>query len=221
MLSFACLDGYGRDLRIERAVPRGAGRSRDRRLVPSVAIVGYTNAGKSSLLNALSGREAARAEDQLFATLDPTSRQVKLGDGQSVVLTDTVGFIHKLPHQLVAAILSYEHGIAVRSGCFCAHPYVVHLLDLDEVVDAFLQPESAGQALGWQVPEYALEGSFSHTGFTGTSVWCDPATDLCIVLLTNRVHPTRENQKHVPLRRNVHDAAIQAIVDRPVAPRGR
>jgi GTP-binding protein HflX len=80
-----------------------AGRSRDRRLVPSVAIVGYTNAGKSSLLNALSGREAARAEDQLFATLDPTSRQVKLGDGQSVVLTDTVGFIHKLPHQLVDA----------------------------------------------------------------------------------------------------------------------
>jgi GTP-binding protein HflX len=80
-----------------------AGRSRDRRLVPSLAIVGYTNAGKSSLLNALTGREAARAEDRLFATLDPTSRQVKLGDGQSVVLTDTVGFIHKLPHQLVDA----------------------------------------------------------------------------------------------------------------------
>ncbi len=80
-----------------------AGRSRDRRLVPSLAIVGYTNAGKSSLLNALAGREAARAEDRLFATLDPTSRQVKLGDGQSVVLTDTVGFIHKLPHQLIEA----------------------------------------------------------------------------------------------------------------------
>jgi GTP-binding protein HflX len=68
-----------------------------------VAIVGYTNAGKSSLLNALSGSEAARAEDQLFATLDPTSRQVRLGEGQTVVLTDTVGFIHKLPHQLVDA----------------------------------------------------------------------------------------------------------------------
>ncbi len=80
-----------------------AGRSRDRRLVPSIAIVGYTNAGKSSLLNALTGTEAARAEDQLFATLDPTSRQVKLGDGQSAVVTDTVGFIHKLPHQLVDA----------------------------------------------------------------------------------------------------------------------
>jgi GTPase len=80
-----------------------ASRARDRRLVPSVAIVGYTNAGKSSMLNALAGQEAARAEDRLFATLDPTSRQVRLGDGQSVIVTDTVGFIHKLPHQLVDA----------------------------------------------------------------------------------------------------------------------
>jgi GTP-binding protein HflX len=80
-----------------------AARSRDRRLMPTVAIVGYTNAGKSSMLNALVGAEAARAEDQLFATLDPTSRQVRLGDGQAVVVTDTVGFIHKLPHQLVDA----------------------------------------------------------------------------------------------------------------------
>jgi GTP-binding protein HflX len=80
-----------------------AARSRDRRLMPTVAIVGYTNAGKSSMLNALVGHEAARAEDQLFATLDPTSRSVKLGDGQTVIVTDTVGFIHKLPHQLVDA----------------------------------------------------------------------------------------------------------------------
>jgi GTP-binding protein HflX len=71
--------------------------------VPTVAIVGYTNAGKSTLLNSLVGSEAARAEDRLFATLDPTSRAAKLGDGQTVILTDTVGFIHKLPHQLVDA----------------------------------------------------------------------------------------------------------------------
>ena len=78
-------------------------RGRDRRLYPTVAIVGYTNAGKSTLLNALVGSEVARAEDKLFATLDPTSRQVKLGDGQTAIVTDTVGFIHKLPHQLVDA----------------------------------------------------------------------------------------------------------------------
>jgi GTP-binding protein HflX len=80
-----------------------AARSRDRRLMPTVGIVGYTNAGKSTLLNALVGSEVARAEDMLFATLDPTSRQVRLGDGQTAVVTDTVGFIHKLPHQLVDA----------------------------------------------------------------------------------------------------------------------
>jgi GTP-binding protein HflX len=80
-----------------------AARGRDRRLWPTVGIVGYTNAGKSTLLNALVGSEAARAADMLFATLDPTSRQVKLGDGQMAIVTDTVGFIHKLPHQLVEA----------------------------------------------------------------------------------------------------------------------
>lgn len=80
-----------------------AARGRDRRLIPTVGIVGYTNAGKSTLLNALVGSEVARAEDKLFATLDPTSRQVRLGDGQTAIVTDTVGFIHKLPHQLVDA----------------------------------------------------------------------------------------------------------------------
>ena len=82
---------------------RTATRARDRRLFPTVAIVGYTNAGKSTLLNALVGQVVVKAEDRLFATVDPTSRQVKLGDGQTAIVTDTVGFIHKLPHQLVDA----------------------------------------------------------------------------------------------------------------------
>jgi len=80
-----------------------AARARDRRLLPTLAIVGYTNAGKSTLLNALVGEEAAYAEDMLFATLDPTTRRVRLRDGQTVLASDTVGFIHKLPHQLVEA----------------------------------------------------------------------------------------------------------------------
>jgi GTP-binding protein HflX len=70
--------------------------------VPVVALVGYTNAGKSTLLNALSGADVYAA-NQLFATLDPTTRQVALPGGQEILLTDTVGFIQKLPTQLVAA----------------------------------------------------------------------------------------------------------------------
>jgi GTP-binding protein HflX len=80
-----------------------ASRSRARGLLPSIAIVGYTNAGKSTLLNALVGDEVALAEDKLFATLDPTTRRVTLADGQVAVMSDTVGFIHKLPHQLIDA----------------------------------------------------------------------------------------------------------------------
>jgi GTPase len=70
--------------------------------VPIVALVGYTNAGKSTLINALSGADIYAA-DQLFATLDPTTRQIELPGGQEVLVTDTVGFIQKLPTQLIAA----------------------------------------------------------------------------------------------------------------------
>lgn len=69
------------------------------------ALVGYTNAGKSSLLRALSGAEVF-VEDRLFATLDSMTRNVELGDGYSVLVTDTVGFIRKLPHHLVASFRS-------------------------------------------------------------------------------------------------------------------
>jgi GTP-binding protein HflX len=79
-----------------------AARQRDRSEVATVALVGYTNAGKSTLLNALADADVYAA-DTLFATLDPTSRQVTLPTGQRVVVTDTVGFINKLPHDLVEA----------------------------------------------------------------------------------------------------------------------
>lgn len=73
--------------------------------VCTVAIVGYTNAGKSTLLNALTDA-GVLAEDQLFATLDPTSRALRLPDGRDVMLVDTVGFVRRLPHQLVEAFRS-------------------------------------------------------------------------------------------------------------------
>ncbi|MCL7454882.1 MAG: GTPase HflX [Anaerolineae bacterium] len=86
-------------VRRHRALHR---RQRRRMALPVVAIVGYTNAGKSTLLNALSGADVLVA-DKLFATLDPTTRRVELPGGREILFSDTVGFIQKLPTQLVAA----------------------------------------------------------------------------------------------------------------------
>ena len=80
-------------------------KSRDENLAFNVAIVGYTNAGKSTLLNKLTYANIL-AEDKLFATLDPTTRKLKLGSGQEILVTDTVGFIRKLPHHLIEAFKS-------------------------------------------------------------------------------------------------------------------
>ena len=79
--------------------------SRDKSQIPQIAIVGYTNAGKSTLLNTLTDA-GILAENKLFATLDPTTRKLKLPCGETVLLTDTVGFIRKLPHHLVKAFKS-------------------------------------------------------------------------------------------------------------------
>lgn len=85
-----------------RAVMRS---QRDRSGIPKVALVGYTNAGKSTLMNKLTNA-GVLSEDKLFATLDPTTRKLDLPSGESILLTDTVGFIRKLPHHLVKAFKS-------------------------------------------------------------------------------------------------------------------
>ena len=93
------IEGEIERLRKERGLHRERRRAAR---IPVAALVGYTNAGKSTLLNALTGADVF-AEDKLFATLDPTTRALRLSDGREILVTDTVGFIQKLPHTLVQA----------------------------------------------------------------------------------------------------------------------
>lgn len=95
--------------------------NRSKGMLKTAAIVGYTNAGKSTLLNTLTGAEIL-AEDKLFATLDPTTRMLELDDGQQILLTDTVGFIRKLPHHLVEAFKSTLEEAKYAD-------YIIHVVD--------------------------------------------------------------------------------------------
>jgi GTP-binding protein HflX len=111
-------------VRTRRAEQR---RGRQRHGWALVSIVGYTNAGKSTLLNRLSGAEIY-AKDQLFATLDPTTRQVELPNGEPCLMTDTVGFIRKLPHHLVdsfkATLEEVVEADLILHVIDCSHPQV-------------------------------------------------------------------------------------------------
>lgn len=98
----AVLNGELKDVKRHREETR---KQRKKNRLPVIAVVGYTNAGKSTLLNALTGSSVLE-EDKVFATLDPTTRIWQLPDKQEVLLTDTVGFIRKLPHHLIDAFRS-------------------------------------------------------------------------------------------------------------------
>ncbi|HEY5888781.1 MAG TPA: GTPase HflX [Acidimicrobiales bacterium] len=107
-----------RDVRRQRATKH---KARHRSRIPQVALVGYTNAGKSTLLNHLTDA-GVLVEDRLFATLDPTTRRLELPGGSALLLTDTVGFVRKLPHQVVEAFKATLELVAEAD-------IVVHLVD--------------------------------------------------------------------------------------------
>ena len=113
------LRGAIAEVRQQRAVQR---QRRLRVPVPTCAIVGYTNAGKSCLLNRLTGAHVL-VEDKLFATLDPTTRQLALPNSQKLLVTDTVGFIRRLPHDLVEAFKATLEEVVVAD-------FLIHVLDV-------------------------------------------------------------------------------------------
>ncbi|XP_011074988.1 uncharacterized protein LOC105159575 [Sesamum indicum] len=128
--------------------------------VPVVSLVGYTNAGKSTLLNRLTGADVL-AEDKLFATLDPTTRRVQMKNGKEFLLTDTVGFIQKLPTTLVAAFRATLEEISESSLLVhvvdISHPLAEQQIDAVEKVLAELDTSSIPKLIVWNKVDNAKD----------------------------------------------------------------
>jgi GTP-binding protein HflX len=174
-----------RELEEVRTQRRQQRKQRERAGVPVVAIVGYTNAGKSSLLNALTGSQVL-VQDKLFATLDPTTRRLTLPGGREALLTDTVGFIRKLPHDLVAAFRATLEGVEEASLIVhvvdSSHPHAAELVSTVESVLVSLNVGSTPRLIAWNkvdlladrplpaVPAQSAVGSVAISAKTGENL---------------------------------------------------
>ena len=196
------------DVRRQRRLHR---EQRQHATMPVVAIVGYTNAGKSTLLNALSGA-GVLAEDKLFATLDPTTRRVTLPSGREVLFSDTVGFIQKLPTELVAAfratleeineadLLLHVADITHPNVCQQADTVAHTLVDLGVVdrpmivalnkIDRLPDP-SAAQARCGEFPNSLPVSAAMRTGLEALLERIEQVLAASLVCLTARLPYTR------------------------------
>ena len=135
----SALESRLKELEENRAVMRA---KRDRSAIPKIGIVGYTNAGKSMLLNKLTGA-GVLSENKLFATLDATTRKAELPSGEAVLFTDTVGFIRKLPHHLVRAFKS-----TLDEVCYSDVLLIVSDVNDSEVIEHIKVTEQVIEELG-------------------------------------------------------------------------
>ena len=185
------LEGDLRELQHTRHLQR---KSRSRSGLAAVTIVGYTNAGKSTLLNRLT-RAGVLVEDRLFATLDPTTRRLSLPGGEPVLLTDTVGFVRRLPHGLVEA---FKSTLEVASMA----DFLVHVVDcaapdpqgqiaaVREVlgeIDALAVPELLVFNKADAAPEVAADLQVRHQGSVAISAQTGEGIDRFLQALADRL----------------------------------
>ncbi len=198
-------------VRVQRELYR---RQRRRSGVPVVALIGYTNAGKTTLMRALSGA-GQRAEDKLFATLDPVTRRMAFPSGRLALLTDTVGFIQKLPTQLIASFRAtleeLEEADVLLHVVDVSHPHAsVHA----ETVEGVLRDLSV---LGRPVI-VALNKMDALTGVDGAA----PATEAEARVLLAGAGPVPGDVRHISASKGwgvdaLRDAIDAVLGDRPAA----
>ncbi|HMQ26418.1 MAG TPA: GTPase HflX, partial [Acidimicrobiales bacterium] len=171
-------------------------KARKKSRIPTVAVVGYTNAGKSTLLNRLTDA-GVLVEDRLFATLDATTRRLELPGGRNVLVTDTVGFVQKLPHQLVEAFKSTLEVVAEAD--LLLHVVDASSVDPDaqiEAVRAVLREIGAGEVpelLVWNKADRTLEAgrrAERHPGSVAISARTGDGIDRLLLTLGDRLAAT-------------------------------
>ncbi len=182
-------------------------RARRRAEVPTLSLVGYTNAGKSTLFNRLTHAHVY-ARDQLFATLDPTLRRLTLPEGEELVLADTVGFISKLPHELVAAFRStlqetVEASLLIHVIDAASHRRTENIAEVEDVLGQIGALEVPRLEVYNKIdlladPQPRLERDESGQAIR---VWCSAVTGAGIDLLLQALQE-RFRQEHV--RRQIH-----------------
>lgn len=204
--------------RLEKlARQRNTGRHVRREVpVPTVALVGYTNAGKSTLFNALTGSTSYVA-DQLFATLDPTVRRLELEDVGAVVLADTVGFVRALPHELVAAFRSTLQ--EARDA-----DVLLHVVDAGDPLrdERILQVREVLRGIGaGEIPELMVYNKIDliaeqpravrGAGSLASQVWVSAATGAGLAQLRDALaHAVRPNQVRRTLHLELRAAAVRS-----------